>query len=88
MGEIIHKINSGGVRGLCDMGFLDEIKVPSGKKKAVYELGAVQDAFNRYYDWILATTSEAERAHWKWNVVTAENHLCKHHCLLDHISAL
>lgn len=80
MGEIIHKINSGGVKGLVSMGFLDP-----GQKR---DMGAVCQAFSQYYDWSLLTFSEEERTRWSWSVVTAENHLCKHSRLKKLISAL
>ena len=81
MGDIIHKINAGGVSGLCKMGFLD--KDPKGK----YNCGVVQEAFSKYYNWISSITSEAERLRWRWNVITAENHLCKHSRLYDEVVA-
>lgn len=77
MGEIVFKINSGGVKGLCLMGFLSDGMQKRGAKSK-HELGAVQDAFSRYYDWTLSAISPDERLKWKWSVVTAENHLCKH----------
>lgn len=82
MGEIIYKINAGGVKGLVLMGFLEE------RADARYELGAVQSAFARYYEWVGSTTTEDERVRWRWSVVTAENHLCKHSRLHKWIAAL
>ncbi|KZV59245.1 hypothetical protein PENSPDRAFT_672483, partial [Peniophora sp. CONT] len=82
MGQIIHSINSGGVKGLELMGFLKK------RTSGTHDLGAVQVAFGRYFDWITSITSEEERAQWSWSVVTAENHLCKHSRLHDLISKL
>lgn len=72
MGEIIHKINAGGVKGLILMGFLE------GREDDHYELGAVQSSFSSYYECVLSMTTDDERTRWGWSVVTAENHLCKH----------
>lgn len=66
------------------MGFLAE----KNNKDSKYEMGAVQTAFKDYYEWVIATTSDDERARWNWSVVTAENHLCKHSCLYEWVSAL
>ena len=88
MGEVIHKINAGGVAGLCDMGFLCKRQPSPGQKKASYQKGEVQDAFVKYYDWISGMMTEEEKTRWKWNVITAENHLCKHHRLHKCVDAL
>lgn len=82
MGDIIHKINAGGVKGLVDMGFL------VGKEDGKYDLGSVQTAFTQYCDWVTSITSVEERNRWGWSVVTAENHLCKHSRLRELIHAL
>lgn len=81
MGDVIHKVNAGGVKGLEYMGFLTE-------KKKKYSLGEVQTAFSQYFEWITSITTEEERARWGWSVVTAENHLCKHSRLYELISKL
>lgn len=64
------------------MGFLE------GSEDDRYELGVVQAAFTRYYECVTSMTTNDERIRWSWNVVTAENHLCKHsrlHDLIDEI---
>ena len=88
MGEIVHKIGAGSVRGLIDMGFLEERPCPPGRKKPTYKQGEVQDAFVNYYNWITSALTEEEKLRWRWNVVTAENHLCKHHRLLKYVDGL
>lgn len=82
MGEIIYKINAGGIKGLTLMGFLAE------KENRRYDLGAVQSAFACYYECVLSMTTQDERAQWGWSVVTAENHLCKHSRLYEWVSRM
>ncbi|VDB96799.1 unnamed protein product [Peniophora sp. CBMAI 1063] len=87
MGEIIFKIYAGGISGLEKMGFLPTLQGKRGSK-AKHELGTVQDAFDKYYNWSLVTFSVSERDAWRWNTITAENHLCKHSRLYEHIKCL
>ncbi|VDC01043.1 unnamed protein product [Peniophora sp. CBMAI 1063] len=87
MAEIIRLINSGGVKGLRAMGFIpDHIPVPA--KSSKYDLRVVQKAFSDYYTWLTASVDPANLVKWRWSVVSAENHLCKHLRLLDEVRLL
>ncbi|KZV66499.1 hypothetical protein PENSPDRAFT_688970 [Peniophora sp. CONT] len=85
MGYIIHKIHAGGVAGLVHLGFLSESSADSRGK---YRLESVQGAFRRYYEWSTAAISLQDQARWRWNVITAENHLCKDSRLQAEVNAV
>ncbi|VDB90193.1 unnamed protein product [Peniophora sp. CBMAI 1063] len=85
MGLMIHKVNAGGVRGLAHLGFLSQDEADS---RGRYRLDLVQDAFDRYYRWSLACIPAEDRTRWRWDVITAENHLCKDSRLKDYTDAV
>lgn len=83
IGVIIHKVNAGAIAGLVHMGFLSQ-PGPGGR----HRLDIVQDAFARYYRWSCAVISPADRARWRWNVLTAECYLCKDSWLSAEVDSL
>ncbi|KZV58838.1 hypothetical protein PENSPDRAFT_672785, partial [Peniophora sp. CONT] len=87
MGEIIREINSGGVRGLRAMGFIPN-NIPEPNRNRKYDVGIVQKAFSEYYTWVTSNMDNTDRERWRWSVITAENHLCKHTRLLEVTTAL
>ncbi|VDB96828.1 unnamed protein product [Peniophora sp. CBMAI 1063] len=87
MAEIIRTVNSGGVKGLRAMGFIPN-DIPDPGKSSKYDLRVVQRAFSDYYKWVSMSVDPVDLQSWKWNVVTGENHLCKHTRLLGVIKPL
>lgn len=71
MGETIHRLGTGGLRGLSLLGYLS---LPSkGKPKQ----STVVEAFAAFYRDIDSVLTETEKVRMKWGSITAEHSLCK-----------